>query len=217
MNKIYYNGSQLMAYPMPEQSFAEYLAIYQDEAQVIWNDDRSKAKAAALPVLNPEIVEECNIDPLGNGGEHDWPGTIELQEREEFIRDVGCLGKMPRGYILSLPSSAPETKEMKSDNELIAEFMGFEKTGTFYDTTDERHYKYKSELFGYTYPGEWAFHIKWDWLMPVVEKINDCCKTTGYPDGLEICQWRIIAVASNIKLVYFSVVEFIKWHNKQTP
>lgn len=54
----------------------------------------------------------------------------------------------------------------------------------------------------------------WNMLMPVVEKCNELCKQTGYPDDLELPGWHIISVAGNIKLVYFSVVEFIKWYNQ---
>jgi hypothetical protein len=114
--------------------------------------------------------------------------------------------------------------ETKTENELIAEFMGFEKTSTFYDTADDRHYKYKSELFGYTYPSEWAFHIKWDWLMPVVEKIETLkfsvmvigkytriqCPHPYKEFATDICETKI-------QSVYKAVVEFIKWYNQQKP
>jgi hypothetical protein len=123
--------------------------------------------------------------------------------------------------------------ETKTENELIAEFMGFEKTSTFYDTADDRHYKYKSELFGYTYPSEWAFHIKWDWLMPVVEKIGQLdgdytvsINTQKEPSlyGHECSIYDtghavsfLMESKNLIEAVYKAVVEFIKWHNQLKP
>jgi hypothetical protein len=112
MNKIYYQSGQWMAYPMPEQSFAEYLAIYQDEAQVIWNNDRSKAKAAALPVLNPEIMKDMAFYNQGvrfKNKEMDWPGTMSIPDSQ------------PKSYILSLPSSAPVENEVNKslDNVIL--------------------------------------------------------------------------------------------------
>lgn len=94
-----------------------------------------------------------------------------------------------------------------TDNELIAEFMGGtpgtgECEDLWYFGNPDQPKKYL------------RYDSSWDWLMPVVEKINESCKDTGYPDGLEICDWHVIAVANNIKLVYFSVVEFIKWYNE---
>lgn len=86
-----------------------------------------------------------------------------------------------------------EKKELTDNNELIAQFMGGED----------------AEDVGNPY----EYHLWWDRLMPVIEKINEACKETGYPDGMEVCQWHVIAVAGNIKLVYFSVVDFIKWYN----
>jgi len=127
---------------------------------------------------------------------------------------------------------------MKTDNELIAEFMGL------------RVYKISSgNCYGVLANGKPAKHptkrheshlrysSSWDWLMPVVEKIESIGYATkiryeaftqgeemGYHD-IEIftlnenngylrvacCTERI----PKIQAVYKAVVEFIKWYNTQ--
>ena len=101
---------------------------------------------------------------------------------------------------------------MKTDNELIAEFMGFEP--------------YKSEL-GNTFQHrdlmgifggagiKFKYNSSWDWLMPVVEKI-DALNVTN----VDLSEWYYnrdnildLQINSKIKDVYEAVVEFIKWHN----
>ena len=77
--------------------------------------------------------------------------------------------------------------ECISDNEMIAEFMSAEYTGTRvkdYDTS-------------------------WDWLMPVVHKIDEKCRERlGLNHSLHI--------GDDIDAVYHEVVEFIKEVNELT-
>jgi len=61
---------------------------------------------------------------------------------------------------------------MKTDNELIAKFMGMIQNP--YDKksfSKEQFYVFEDgeHLGVWEYP---AFHTSWDWIMPVVEKIN---------------------------------------------
>lgn len=90
------------------------------------------------------------------------------------------------------------------DNQLIAEFM----------------MKGNSELYVPEY------HKKWDWLMPVVERIE----TMG-PTGYEVsiidkeCEigtmgyyYKVIVVCkgeTKIEAVFDAVVNFIKWYNEK--
>lgn len=68
------------------------------------------------------------------------------------------------------------TEDKKTDNELIAEFMGLERSAAIWDK-DEHAYTIKLQgsphWNSWTIPSEMLFHKSWDWLMPVVEKIND--------------------------------------------
>ena len=126
-------------------------------------------------------------------------------------------------------------------NKLIAEFMGdFELIKEFkpepdvdvtycwkqlsnkgygYDTTYWTDYK-----SGCIYHDRVCYNISWDWLMPVVEKIQMldivsnlsigssyvCLETTNQED-----EWNQVIYADDrpIDKVWLLVVEFIKWYN----
>ena len=88
----------------------------------------------------------------------------------------------------------------KTDNELIAEFMGMKYS-------DERSFN----------DGEWTHSIKslskfeasWDWLMPVVKKCFCTGDNTFEWDAIMDAMWTC-----DIKIVHNVVVEFINQHNK---
>lgn len=120
------------------------------------------------------------------------------------------------------------------NNKLIAEFMGSMYINEpYFASTEDRKNCIKTDFWHWSKPENgwpfdvlsgqeystgymienWAYHRSWDWLMPVVDRINDNCKSTGYIDGLEFFNIRI--VGSDIKSVYKSVVEYITWYNEQ--
>jgi|TARA_R100000455_G_C6271697_1_gene128054 hypothetical protein len=110
------------------------------------------------------------------------------------------------------------------ENKLIAEFMGL-PTEVFF----------KSGIMNYHHDGAWyeehelSYEISWDWLMPVVEKIeeygydfiatkrratltydaNFMDEVNNYVVYVEDCKDRQEAT-------YKAVVEFIKQHNKES-
>lgn len=107
---------------------------------------------------------------------------------------------------------------MKTENALIAEFMP--KSGAFYlDPTNGITLCETEDL---------KYHTSWDWLMPVVEKINKLFDE-AFPPGEEFVK-RILAheepfereymdvvglpISSTIDDVYQAVVTFIKWYNE---
>lgn len=115
-------------------------------------------------------------------------------------------------------------------NKLIAEFMdGYKRyysdtLGMVWD-----HEYYTPPLAGGKCDEDLKYHSSWDWLMPVVEKIESLkfdVRINGVTDhagGLHqscyIEDWKSDDVAkyhssSKIESVYKAVVEFIKWHNK---
>ena len=80
----------------------------------------------------------------------------------------------------------------QENNELIAEFMGVDPIDIDY-AIDEY--------------GKLKYHLSWDWLMPVVEKIEQVHE--GVPQEL-----IKLSLFSTIDEVYNAIIEFIKWYNK---
>ena len=94
----------------------------------------------------------------------------------------------------------------QENNKIIAEFMGVETTS---DATNSMY--------------------RWDWLMPVVEKINNSFveyehNDKGIVNGLvkgkdgewvddKIKRVHNAVLQFNRDITYNAVVEFIKWHN----
>jgi hypothetical protein len=117
-----------------------------------------------------------------------------------------------------------EEKEILEGNKLIAEFM-----------MCKEHHLNNTEGFYMDHPIiEWhsygennsEFHSSWDWLMPVVEKIEKLgyyIQITYYKDvscvigepGSGTQSVNVINRGDNC--VYKSAVEFIKWYNQQNP
>ena len=76
------------------------------------------------------------------------------------------------------------------NNKLIAEFMG---------------YIYEDDIL---VPEEPQYHTSWDWLMPVIQKIEEECG--GVPKQL-----LDVSFYDEIGDVYQAVVEFIKQYNNE--
>ncbi len=105
-------------------------------------------------------------------------------------------------------------------NKLIAEFIGKPVT--------EDNNLYMSSEIDYTFPVHLKYHSSWDWLMPVVEKIqslscnvniiNNCCQIimfdTSY-SGEPIYKKNKTMANTKIENVYDSVIQFIQWYNQQ--
>lgn len=133
------------------------------------------------------------------------------------------------------------------NNKLIAEFMGmkshFKKGGLTKvylngeNVGIEQDWEcYYPKLNKSITPIEMKYHNSWDWLMPVVEKIetlfNDGIDVDIFSDGTVITQHRFeeneyltegeeivrltkaeIEFDTKIEHTYQAVVEFIKWYN----
>jgi hypothetical protein len=112
-----------------------------------------------------------------------------------------------------------DNESIDFNNQLIKEFMGGEHpivTGANFTLTE--------------YLSHGLYHKSWDWLMPVVEKIDSLPETDFemYPAYESITERSGVAVRiwtspgeilvmpqgrSRIEVVYKSVIEFIKWYN----
>jgi hypothetical protein len=104
--------------------------------------------------------------------------------------------------------------QQQKDNKLIAKFMGLTiitDNISYFDTNYKPLKKYNED---------------WNWLMEVVEKIenledgefsveitNNCCEINGFEihTNLFICNNS----ETKIQAVYNACVDFIKWYNEQ--
>lgn len=109
-----------------------------------------------------------------------------------------------------------------SDNELIAEFMGaiinkqeYGGSGAMNRNWSISHPITKNRMI--LYGVEMLYDSSWDWLMPVVEKINeldDNGQLLGIDyDVLKSMQDWIVSV--NINNAYGDLISIIKWYNAQ--
>lgn len=108
------------------------------------------------------------------------------------------------------------------NNSLIAEFMGLPLVDGVYKNNYEVMSVFKA--LGYSRePDELEFHSSWDWLMPVVEKIESLDYSvdidrgwTTISDQTDRDGFVLIQQNSLIKIesVYSTIIEFIKWYNE---
>jgi hypothetical protein len=97
-----------------------------------------------------------------------------------------------------------------NNNKLIAEFMDLEEAPKgIVNEYNPREYYVKEYNSGVWYlPEEMKYHSSWDWLIPVVNKIEMECE--GVPPQLLDC-----SLYSEIDEVYQAVIEFIKIYNDE--
>lgn len=107
----------------------------------------------------------------------------------------------------------------KTDNELIAEFMGYERSR---EPWDQGEYAYTMKLNPvwnkWMVPSNMRFATSWDWLMPVVEKIESSCHVQINGKSCHITNADVYFGGrkdSKIESVYSASIEFIKWYNNQ--
>ena len=129
-----------------------------------------------------------------------------------------------------------KTNEITEEDKLFAEFMDVKEVTTYYDSYGQQtpcYYTdndlYRTPTFGH--PGNSfnnfidaaKYHESWDWLMPVVEKIE----SLGFVIEIALSQACLykkpskynfscnLLTNSKIEAVIYVMVEFIKWHNTQ--
>jgi len=103
-------------------------------------------------------------------------------------------------------------------------------TGWLSGTNDYAYKRSKTGEIDVAYPiPTLKYHSSWDWLMPVVEKIEKTKNSDGYKYQVDIQNNHCLIESSNysssldkriygeikIKAVWLAVVEFIHWYNKQ--
>lgn len=106
-------------------------------------------------------------------------------------------------------------KTEKTDNELISEFMGWER----YSRNSFKCpnlYPFNSSLsMGWTTfeENQLQFNTSWDWLMPVVDRILKTWTPTKGTWPYEYNQLANLTLGRSLADVYDVTVIFIKWYN----
>ena len=116
------------------------------------------------------------------------------------------------------------TEEIKNNNKLIAEFMGYKADPYFYipnhSVLVRVPYTHEHETQEHFTAEELKYHSSWDWLMPVFQKIikhNQFACIDDTPVG----EWRLIKSISSLSLgctikeAYDKAIEFINQFNKE--
>jgi len=126
-------------------------------------------------------------------------------------------------------------QEILENNKLIVEFMEIKKEiistnnihswsdAPYFYTTENLKEKVIENIVEYS-----KYHEKWDWLMPVVEKIENIDVVASVQiEQPTIYIWKSsidstfedieidIFKFSKLEAVYKAVIEFIKWYNKK--
>lgn len=119
--------------------------------------------------------------------------------------------------------------EIENGNRLIAEFMGWKSVlyanlPNRMHRTDEKGVQWADDIRNFKY------HSSWDWLMPVVEKIqslhcnvniiNKYCQIIRFKEGGygEIEYTRTWTMAdTKIENTWQSAISFIQWYNTLSP
>lgn len=124
-------------------------------------------------------------------------------------------------------------KTTETNNKMIAEFMGFEDASRIIGGGNvmrkKTEWKYGCQQYKEFKYEDLKYHSSWDWLMSVVEKIEN------FEDENRCAKYNFNCVQSFVEIVdnetseeiieidldnkfdsiYQAVVQFIEWYNKQ--
>jgi hypothetical protein len=100
-------------------------------------------------------------------------------------------------------------ESIAEQNKLIAIFMG----AKYNERVDLMWYEGIPHMVG---PLDTKFHESWDWLMPVIKKIDNLEEMYGNREYIDRCDIidSTVTCDYNISDVYPLVVDFIKFYNK---
>ena len=117
-----------------------------------------------------------------------------------------------------------KTNEILQGNRILAEFMGFTPLNKEHTVFSSNDFLYEREQENNWFDRDLKFHTSWDWLMPVVEKIESLgydafinglyCRITD--SGLSDFEIESLEVACKIEAVFSSCIEFAKWYKNQS-
>ena len=87
---------------------------------------------------------------------------------------------------------------MEDKNTIIAQFMGVDQVDIDYAINEN---------------GQLKYHLSWDWLIPVIEKIQEKYLENPELDESDLDEIRF--AVPNIQEVHYLIVEFIKTYNDE--
>ena len=96
-----------------------------------------------------------------------------------------------------------------NNNKLIAEFMGLHKV--LFNSRNLYYYIREFNSGSWYEEHELSYDLSWDWLMPVLKKINSEIS----PNTRDLWRMIINPTEYHIENVYKQAVEFIKEFNKK--
>lgn len=119
--------------------------------------------------------------------------------------------------------------KIKENNKLIAEFMEESLSpneGVIYLDVDHPQFNYHGDTCGLYKHNSRMYHNSWDWLMPVIEKIEMLPEVLAFTISTNYIEIEPINEEFDIHFIkwedtkpiittYKVVVEFIKWYNEQ--
>jgi len=214
MNYIFFDSKVWRLHPgelpvKPEKPTGTFCMTFYHADLEKYDKSIADIKANALEIDNPEISEGMNFSsPVILHGDivfYQWPGSYKKKWVKKHYMDL--IEKEVAHLVLP-----PEEKNMKTDNQIIAEFMGEPLTFTHDNcgVVSEIRMSYDD------------YYDEWNNLMPVVDKIEDLTGTSKEVGNL-LSAWSYYykifngTINTDIKVAYQIVVEFIKWYNHQTP
>lgn len=100
-------------------------------------------------------------------------------------------------------------KTLEEKNRMIAEFMGVEH----HYHVDGSSYFETPHNGGVIEADELKYHTSWDWLIPVVEKIDNLETDDEFAESMGDITHALIDI--NIDELYYQVCLFIEKYNKQ--
>lgn len=176
---------------------------------IVFDDQCAKCKFGKSPCPIAFVQIEYNYAQLS-----DTTGTT----RKILDHLVSATGECA---VFNMAKSDFEIGKSMEYNRTIADFMNLCKHPSGNYITDK----------GVLHPNDLGYHYSWDWLMPVVERINSIKhpvylygshiqrSCTVFQLGVDDSDSRLVSnsdvVLSLIDITYKSVVEFVKWYNEQ--
>lgn len=114
------------------------------------------------------------------------------------------------GWAEMNPPLITKETELVKNNILIADYMGYPKHHDHYHL---RKFNYYTFSYNTTQDfNQLCFHLSWDWLMPVLDKIMATTddQTKAF-EGLNIFE---LGLGTDLTTIYIEIINFINWYNE---